>query len=360
MLDLCVIIVSYNVGELLRECLRSLYASQGVTFEVYVVDNASGDGSAEIVAREFPQAHLIESPINGGFSYANNLALRQMGLSDPSAGAPGRVPGAASRYALLLNPDTELPPDALRGMVEFMDSHPEAGIAGPKLLREDGSLDPACRRSFPTPEVSLYRMLGLSSLFPKSPRFGRYNLTYLDPDETAEVDSVVGAFMLLRWDALEQAGLLDESFFLYGEDLDLALRVNALGWKVFYYPKVTVLHYKGESSKTQKPRSVYEFYHSMLIFYRKHYSSDTALPLKWLIVAAIYARGAIAYTWSFLRSALPPYSPAGRQKEVNKGGSKSDDRALYQGGSGERGAAVASRAEDQGPIPRRLRIGRDS
>lgn len=298
--DLAIIIVSYNVRPLLGECLRSLYASEGCSFQVWVVDNCSADDSAAMVRSEFPQVQLIESPVNGGFAYANNLALRALGFLD-NPDRPASFPRDAFRYVLLLNPDTLLPPDALRELLAYMDQHPEVGICGPKLVRQDGTLDLACRRSFPTPEVALYRMVGLSRLFPASRRFGRYNLTYLDPDEVAEVDSVVGAFMLVRRDAIAQAGPLDESFFLYGEDLDWALRMKQRGWKVMYYPEVTVLHYKGESSRQDSERATLEFYRSMLIFYRKHYAKNTFFLLRWLIVSAIYLRGSFAYLRNLLR-----------------------------------------------------------
>ncbi|MBM2826644.1 MAG: hypothetical protein HW403_708, partial [Dehalococcoidia bacterium] len=312
MLDLSIIIVSYNVRELLGDCLRSLYSNVGISMKVYVADNDSHDGSADLVAAEFPQTHLMRSPINGGYAYANNLALKDMGLS-PASSNDESVSGQQStnnshssgRYILLLNPDTSLPSGALRSMVEYMDEHPEVGIAGPKLVRQDGTLDLACRRSFPTPEISLYRMLGISKLFPNSRRFARYNLTYLDPDLPAEVDSVVGAFMMIRREAIEQAGLLDETFFLYGEDLDLALRIKSKGWKVMYYPEVTVLHYKGESSRRHRSKALIEFYRSMLIFYRKHYARDTFFLLDWIIVAAILLRGAIAYAW-YLTNLVEP------------------------------------------------------
>lgn len=298
--DLAVIIVSYNVCALLRDCLRALYASEGCTFQAWVVDNCSSDGSAATVRSEYPQAHLIESPVNGGFAYANNLALRSAGVVDHGSG-PAPFPEEAFRYVLLLNPDTALPPDALRELLAFMDQRPDVGICGPKLVRPDGTMDLACRRSFPTPEVALYRMVGLSRLFPKSRRFARYNLTYLDPDEMAEVDSVVGAFMLVRRQAIAVVGPLDESFFLYGEDLDWALRMKQRGWKAVYYPRVTVLHYKGESSRQDSYRATVEFYRSMLIFYRKHYAKQTFFFLGWLIVAAIYVRGGFAYLRNLLR-----------------------------------------------------------
>jgi hypothetical protein len=276
---LSIVIVSYNVADLLEECLKSIYANHGVDFEVWVVDNASSDDSVARVRRGFPEVRVLESPYNGGYAYANNLALRQAG----------------GDYFLLLNPDTMLSPTALRDMVRFMEEHPEAGIAGPKLVREDGSLDLACRRSFPSPSVSFYRMVGLSGRFPHSPRFGRYNLTFLDPDQEAEVDSVVGAFMLVRRQAVEEAGLLDEQFFMYGEDLDWAMRIKKKGWKVFYNPRVVVLHRKASSSSQHIRRATQEFYRSMLIFYRKHYAQNTFPPLNWLIIGSIYLRGGWAY-----------------------------------------------------------------
>jgi len=304
MKDLAIVIVSYDVRERLRECLESVFEGRGVSFDVCVVDNASADGSAAMVRERYPQAVLIESAHNGGYAYANNLAIRQLGFgagADHFHPLPGPLPSRERgtppnpyRYLLLLNPDTRLGPDDLSRCIAFMDERSDVGIMGPKLVREDGSLDLACRRSFPTPLVSFYRMAGLSRMFPKSRRFARYNLTYLDPDETAEVDAVVGAFMLVRPDAVAQAGLLDERFFLYGEDLDWALRIKALGWKVVYYPKVSVLHYKRESSRKHRGRATSEFYRSMGLFYEKHYSYGTPRLLHWGILAAIKVRGAMA------------------------------------------------------------------
>lgn len=289
-LDLAIVILNYNTRDLLRACLRTVFASEGgLRYAVCVVDNASSDGSAEMVHAEFPQATLIASPVNGGFSYGNNLGLRHFGFADqPGQGDLSALP----RYALLLNPDTEVPPTALAEMVAFMDSRPQCGVAGPKLVRLDGSLDLACRRSFPTPEVSAYRMLGLSKLFPRSRRFGRYNMTFLDPDEEAEVDSVVGAFMLVRSQAIQQAGLLDEAFFMYGEDLDWAYRIKQQGWQVWYNPAVTVLHVKEAASKSS-PKARYEFYRAMQIFYAKHYEADTPRWLHYLIVGGIRLRGSL-------------------------------------------------------------------
>jgi GT2 family glycosyltransferase len=281
MLDLGIVIVSYNTRDLLRNCLKTVYASQGdYVFSVCVVDNNSSDGSADMVAIEFPQALLHTSDENLGYPAANNVGLRALG--NPAG-------EDAPRFSLLLNPDTELPPDGLAKMLMFMEEHPEAGVVGPKLVRPDGSLDLACRRSFPTPAVSFYRLTQLSKLFPNSRRFGRYNLTYLDPDELAEVDAVVGAFMLVRSEAIQQAGLMDASFFLYGEDLDWCYRIKAAGWKVYYNPAVTVLHVKRAATR-HSPRAQLEFWRAMLLFYRKHYAHDTNWLVHSLIVLALNGR----------------------------------------------------------------------
>lgn len=295
MSDLLVIIVNYNVRELLAACLDSVLASEGVALRVCVVDNASHDGSAAMVRGRFPQVDLIASAVNGGFAYANNLALRKHGVGAGAAAVAERP-----RYVLLLNPDTRVPPTALRDAVRYLDAHPDVGVLGPKVLRPNGALDRACRRSFPTPEVSLYRMLGLSALFPKSPRFGRYNLTYLDDDETADVDAVTGAFMMVRTEAIERAGLLDETFFMYGEDLDWALRFKQLGYRVVYYPHISVLHHKGESSR-QSEKALREFYRAMRIFYRKHYAATTPAPVHWLILSGIHVWGTLARVRNLMR-----------------------------------------------------------
>lgn len=284
--DLSVIILNYNTRDLLRECLRSVLASAGAgAMEVIVVDNCSRDESAEMVEREFPGVQLIRSPRNGGFAFGNNLGLRV----------------ARGRYLLLLNPDTSVPPDALATLLSFMEANPQAGVCGPRLVRADGSLDLACRRSFPTPAVSFYRIAGLSKLFPNSRRFARYNLTYLDEHELTEVDSVVGACMLVRRTAVDQAGLLDEAFFMYGEDLDWAFRIKQRGWKIYYNPAATVLHYKRESARQRPVKTITEFYRAMLIFHEKHYARQTFFLLNWLIVAGIYVRGGLALLANRLR-----------------------------------------------------------
>ena len=299
MLDLGIVIVSYNTRDLLRTCLQSVYANQGdFTFEVCVVDNASPDGSAEMVAAQFPQARVIANAENVGYPSANNQGLKAFGFQNTGNTEPKVQP---PRFALLLNPDTELPPDALAGMLDFMVEHPDAGVAGPKLVLPDGSLDMACRRSLPTPEICFYKLIGLSRLFPQSRRFGRYNLTYLDPDQVAQVGSVVGAFMLVRAEAIAEVGLMDGQFFMYGEDLDWAHRIQAVGWKVYYNPAVTVMHVKRAASR-HSPRAQVEFYRAMDIFYRKHYAAQTP----WWLHVPIVGTIALRHKLEQLRQAIGP------------------------------------------------------
>jgi GT2 family glycosyltransferase len=285
MTDLSIVIVNYNTRDLLRECLNSIRGNCGdFSFKVVVIDNASTDGSQGMVEAQFPEVDLLASEMNGGFAYANNLGLRHVGFDLDGSPQPG-----AARYVLLLNPDTLLPPAALSEMIAFMDGRPEAGAVGPKLILLDGSLDLACRRAFPTPAVSFYRMVGLSKLFPGSPLFGRYNMTFSDPNELIEVDSVVGAFMMVRREAIAQAGLLDETYFMYGEDLDWAYQIKQNNWKIYYNPAVIVTHVKGASSR-RSPKAQIEFYRAMDIFYKKFYADQTPFWLHGLVVAGINLR----------------------------------------------------------------------
>ena len=290
--DLSVVIVNYNVRDLLRDCLRSLRASQTrYSFETIVVDNFGGsgspDGSADMVRAEFPDVRLIINAVNSGFAGGNNRGI----------GAAG-----TARYVMLLNPDTVVPPDAIDKLVHYMDDHREVGVVGPKLVKADGKLDLACRRSFPDPRIAFYHAFGLDRLFPHSREFARYNLTFLDEDKLAEVDCVVGAAMLVRREAIDQAGLLDESFFMYGEDLDWAFRIRQAGWQVIYNPEVVIVHYKGQSSRQRSVRSVLAFYDAMVIFHRKHYSARTLPAVNWAILAGIGLRCALALGANALRA----------------------------------------------------------
>ena len=305
---LAIVIVNYNTRDLLRACLRSIAAGVSCCApEVWVVDNASSDGSAALVRAEFPHVQLISNPHNGGFAYANNLALRRILGEHADRESPGLPAPRSPDYVLLLNPDTVVPPGALDGLIAYMEAHPDVGAAGPKLLLADGSLDLACRRSFPTPAVAFYRMIGLSRLFPRSPRFGRYNMTFLDPDIETEVDSVVGACMIVRTAVVREVGLLDEAYFMYGEDLDWAYRIKQYGWRIMYVPSVTVHHYKRASSSQRPLQSIRHFYDAMRIFHRKHYAATTPALFNLLIEAGI----ALKEAWSLGSHLLRP--PAARR-----------------------------------------------
>lgn len=274
---LSIVVVTHNVMGLLRGCLRSVLDSETpFDFDVCVVDTGD-DGSAAMVRAEFPSVAVLEVSENPGYAAANNLGLRR---------------ARAPLYCLLLNPDVVLPPDALAQTVAAMESEPTLGALGPKLVRGDGSLDLACRRSFPTPRNALYHFLRLPRLFPRHEAFGAYNLTYRNADEACDVDAVVGAFMLLRRKALEQSGLLDESYWMYGEDLDLCWRIKAAGWRTRYHPAVHVLHLKGQSSKQRSLRCTYEFFRSMHVFYGKHYAPHAPAAQNALVTAGIVVVGA--------------------------------------------------------------------
>ena len=231
---------------------------------------------------------LFASEVNLGYARANNIGLRQ----------------AQGQHLLLLNADTVLPATALRDMMTFMEERPDAGVAGPKLVLADGSLDLACRRSFPTLDVAFYRLIGLSKRYPDSPRYNRYNLGYLDADQVAEVDAVVGAFMWIRGTALEQAGLLDERFFMYAEDIDLCYRIKVeRGWRVYYNPAVVVRHYKSQSTKKRWVPMTIEFYRAMWRFHEKHYARRTFFVLNWATVLGLCGLCGLALAVNLLRPA---------------------------------------------------------
>ncbi len=311
---MAVIIVNYNTRELLAGCLDSVFAGHcRYPFDVFLVDNHSSDDSAAFVRAAYPQVGLIESPANEGFGAANNRALRRLAgrAPRPADGQPAaEIPDQgdaglhfAVDYVLFLNPDTVLPPDALETMIDFLEEHPEAGVVGPRMQRPDGSLDLACRRAFPTPLNGLFKLTGLARLFPRNPRIARYNLTSLPENALAEVNSVMGAFMLVRAAALGQAGLFDERFFMYGEDLDLAYRLKARGWRVYYNPAVIVLHIKGASSRKRSTRAIREFYRAMHIFYAKHYAARYGRLVSACVRLGITLRGTVALALNALRPA---------------------------------------------------------
>lgn len=293
MKDLVIIILCYNSKQLLKTCLSAVRNTiEGLDATIYVVDNASSDGTSDYVQRSFPWCRLIRSEHNGGYSYGNNLGLKEAGF--PS--------DARYRYAMLLNPDAELPPEALSEMVAYMDNNRDIGVLGPKLVLADGSLDKACKRGIPTPWASFFHLTGLDRLLPGSRVIGRYNMTFIKDDEIADVDSTVGACQLLRGEALARVGIMDEGFFMYGDDLDLNLRILQSGYRVVYYPSVVVKHLKGTSTRKDPERMILAFYDAMKTFHRKHFAAHHSTQFNWLVYQSID----LVCRYKMLRSRMSP------------------------------------------------------
>lgn len=291
-MKLSVVIVNYNVEFFLEQCLSSVRkAAAGLEAEIFVVDNNSVDGSVRMVRERFPEVRLIANSENLGFSKANNQAIRI----------------STGEYVLLLNPDTVVEDETFHKVVSFMDMHPEAGGLGVKMLDGQGNFLPESKRGLPTPQTAFYKIFGLSKLFPHSRRFSKYHLGYLDENEIHEVDVLSGAFMLLRRKALDDIGLLDETFFMYGEDIDLSYRITQAGYRNFYFPETRIIHYKGESTKKSSINYVFVFYNAMIIFARKHFSQQRARTFTFLINIAIYFRAFLAILSRFLRKAALPF-----------------------------------------------------
>lgn len=283
-LKLSVIIVNYNVKYYLDQCIRSVlraFEEMNTPAEIIVVDNHSADGSVDYLEQRYPQklfpmVRFVRSAHNLGFARANNIAIRQ----------------SRGEYVLLLNPDTIVGEDALKASVDFMDVHEDAGAVGVRMLGAQGRRAMESRRGLPTPMVSFFKMLGFCNRWPHHRLFGKYYMGYLPWDEPSQIEVVSGAYCMLRRKALEEVGLLDEDFFMYGEDIDLSYRVLKGGYHNYYLP-VDILHYKGESTQKSSFRYVHVFYEAMLIFFRKHYSGMTfllSLPIK----TAIYAKALMA------------------------------------------------------------------
>ena len=278
-MKLSVVIVNYNVKHFLEQCLHSVRkASAGVPCEVFVVDNNSVDGSVKMVKEKFPEVKIIANQENLGFSKANNQAIKL----------------AVGEYVLLLNPDTIVEDDTFVKILDFMDSHPEAGGLGVKMVDGQGKFLPESKRGLPTPAVAFYKIFGLARLFPKSKIFGQYHLSYLHPDKIHAVDVLSGAFMLIRKSVLDKIGGLDESYFMYGEDIDLSYRINLEGYKNYYFPETRIIHYKGESTKKSSINYVLVFYQAMIIFATKHFSQKNARLFSFLINLAVYFRASLA------------------------------------------------------------------
>ncbi|MFO7827657.1 MAG: glycosyltransferase, partial [Bacteroidales bacterium] len=291
MVKLSVIIVNYNVKHFLEQCLISVYkALKDLDSEVFVVDNNSVDGSCAMIKEKFNQVNLIENKKNFGFSYANNQAIKI----------------AKGEYILLLNPDTVVEEDSFLKCIQFMDTHSDAGGLSVKMIDGKGRFLPESKRALPSPAVAFYKIFGLSKLFPRSKTFARYHLGHLKNDETNEIEILPGAFMFLRKQTLKKTGLLDENFFMYGEDIDLSYRITQAGYKNYYFPETTIIHYKGESTKKGSLNYVFVFYRAMIIFAKKHFSKKNARLFSYLINAAIYFRAFIAILNRFIKRLFLP------------------------------------------------------
>lgn len=286
-MKLSVVIVNYNVRHFLWQCLDAVErASAGLDVEVFVVDNASTDGSVDFLRASFPNVHYISNSENVGFARANNQAIRE----------------ATGDLVLLLNPDTIIAEETLAECVCFMEAHPRAGALGIHMLNRDGSFARESRRGLPTPATAFYKVAGLCSLFPTHPRYGRYYMGHLPKDESGQIEVVSGAFMMLRRQALDEVGLLDEGYFMYGEDVDLSYRIGKGGWECWYTPSL-MLHYKGESSKSSSFRYIHSFYNAMLIFFRKHFARR--YWFSWLVVeVAVVLMGTLSFVRNQLRNLL--------------------------------------------------------
>jgi O-antigen biosynthesis protein len=290
-MKLSVIIVNYNVRAYLEQCLRTtLRALEGIDGDVFVVDNLSTDGSVEMVRGKFPQVKLIANTENVGFSRANNQAIKE----------------STAEYVVLLNPDTVVGEDVFHKVLAFMDAHPKAGGLGVKMIDGTGAFLPESKRGLPTPAVAFYKIIGLTRLFPRSKVFGRYHLGHLPEDQAARIEILSGACMFLRKRTLDKVGLLDESFFMYGEDIDLSYRITLGGYENWYFPDARIIHYKGESTKKSSVNYVFVFYNAMAIFAQKHFTRRRTDFFSLLINGSIYLSAAGAIVVRFLRRALLP------------------------------------------------------
>jgi O-antigen biosynthesis protein len=282
-----VVIVSYKVPAYLHQTLRSLAEAERYRdCEIIIVDNASNDNSRQLITKDFPAVAWVQLKDNIGFGRACNVGVQM----------------CRGEYVLLLNPDMLVSRDSLSVCLAFLQGHPDVGIVGPKILKPDGSFQPHCRRSFPTPLNAFFYMFGLSRLFPTSPVFGRYNFTYVSPDTAMEVDAVSGCFMFMRRSLYQEVGGFDEAFFMYAEDLDLCARVKERGYKVWYCPDTQVIHFKGKSCARQPIRSRMAFYEAMIIFSRKYRRRYHSFLPNWLIVVGIVLRAAMNILSGLFRS----------------------------------------------------------
>ncbi len=303
-----VIIVNWKTPKLLADCLDSLKGdSQFGRMEIIVVDNNSGDDSVPMLKLHYPQVKLIENSDNKGFSKAVNQA----------------IPHCRGEYLLLLNPDAKVVGDAVSAMARYLDQNPDVGACGPKVLNADGTLQLACRRAFPTPAASFYRLTYLSHFFPKNPALAKYNMTFADPDQLLEVDALSGSCMMIRNQVVKKIGLLDEDIFMFGEDIDWCWRVKEAGFKVMYVPEAVVYHIHGASSRKRPVGTTINLHKGMEVFYRKHLAQRYWAPFNLLVYAAIWSRAILFILINVLKSAfqekeLPPGQKPDQKAEQKK------------------------------------------
>jgi len=274
--QLSIIIVTHNAKDFLRNCLKSVFEKiKNLSFEVLVVDNASSDGTFEMLKNEFPQVKVIFSKENLGFAKANNLAIKE----------------AKGKYIFLLNPDTILLDENFERLIDFAQKNPDVGAIGPKVLNSDFTIQHQCKRGFPTPWNIFCYLSGLAKIFPKSKIFAGYLLTYLDTEKIQEVDSLSGCAMVVKREVIEKVGMMDEDYYLYGDDLDWCYRIKSAGWKVVYFPETKIIHYGGKGGTGKKPYfNIYHFYRSAFIFYRKHPAKKYFFLINWLVYLGIFSR----------------------------------------------------------------------
>ena len=292
---LSVVFLSYNTRDLTEQALRTvLDAAEGMEVEIFVVDNASHDGSADMVAEKFPAVKLLRNEDNVGFAAGNNVALRQV----------------VGEYVLIINTDTIVRRDTLRALAGFLDEHPEVGACGCKILDPDGTLQLDSRRGFPSPMAAFCKMSGLSRLFPDHPSISRYHMTYLDPEQTAEVEVLSGSCMMVRKAAMDQVGLLDEDYFMYGEDIDWCYRIHKAGWKIFYVPTTEIIHFRGESGRGAPLRILYRKSQAMSIFVNKHMTRRFRFFPLWLLQVGIALHGIFRFIFKTFRATAMPLADA--------------------------------------------------
>ena len=290
-MDLSIIIVSFNTRQLLKDCLDSIgSATNNIKLEIFVVDNNSSDGTAAMIKKDYPKVKLLANKKNLGFSKANNQALKL----------------AKGKYVLILNPDTKLAHDTISEMIKFMEENPKIAVSTCNVELPNGQLDRDCRRHFPTPWRAFCHFSKLEKLFPRSRLFDQYYFGYLSPATEHEIDSCVGAFMMVRQSIVKKVGLFDEDFFFYGEDLDWCWRFKDAGYKIRYTPITKIIHYKGAASgiksaskhiskatKESKKKALVESTRAMELFYKKHYVNEYPFFITWLVIFGIKLLGQI-------------------------------------------------------------------